>query len=533
MAETVPPGTPDEVRRQVARGPREPTVDPTVGIEVPHPPRRGTPPHRLVVLGDSVSHGFQSGAIYHTDISWPAIVARELGWAGYRYPDYGGPGGLPLNLELLLRRLEERFGSQPSIWETPLAGFAARAFMDEVEDYWERGPGSTAPLVDDYVHDLSVYGWDLRDVLSWTAASLEASIRRPRDSFLDQLVENANERAALRVYPRWSDDVRQQTLLDAAESLGADHGEDTDDGIETLVVFLGANNALPTVTDLTVSWSGPDFQDLAAKSRYTVWRPEHFAAELDLLVAAVDRIGARHVIWCTVPHVTIAPIARGIGRKVRPGSRYYPYYTRPWVHDDRFDPARDLHLTEEEARVVDAAIDLYNEAIEAVVRTARAGVGRPAAKDWYLLDVAGLLDRLATRRFITDPDARPPWWSPYPLPPALAALRPPPDSRFLSADGRGGRASGGLFSLDGVHPTTVGYGILAQEVMNVMSRAGVVFRDRAGAPRQAPVLVDVERLLRRDTLVLHPPQLVDAAMDVLGWVDEHLHWITRTLSWKS
>ena len=29
-------------------------------------------------------------------------------------------------------------------------------------------------------------------------------------------------------------------------------------------------------------------------------------------------------------------------------------------------------------------------------------------------------------------------------------------SRFLTADGRGGRATGGLFSLDGVHPTTVG-----------------------------------------------------------------------------
>ena len=28
----------------------------------------------------------------------------------FRFPRYGGPGGLPLNIELLLRTLEERFG---------------------------------------------------------------------------------------------------------------------------------------------------------------------------------------------------------------------------------------------------------------------------------------------------------------------------------------------------------------------------------------------------------------------------------------
>jgi hypothetical protein len=32
---------------------------------------------------------------------------------------------------------------------------------------------------------------------------------------------------------------------------------------------------------------------------------------------------ARHVIWGTVPHVTIVPIARGVKGKVRPGSRYF------------------------------------------------------------------------------------------------------------------------------------------------------------------------------------------------------------------
>ncbi|MBA2472586.1 MAG: hypothetical protein H0V41_10240, partial [Pseudonocardiales bacterium] len=86
--------------------------------------------------------------MYRTDLSYSAIVAYELGWAGLRFPRYGGPGGLPLNLELLMRELEQRFGAELNWWELPMALFRGRKFMDDVEDYWERGPRrvpSTAP----------------------------------------------------------------------------------------------------------------------------------------------------------------------------------------------------------------------------------------------------------------------------------------------------------------------------------------------------------------------------------------------------
>jgi hypothetical protein len=528
----VPPDAPDEVRARVnGAGARVPQFDPTLRIAVPPVDRRGTPPHRLVVLGDSLSHGLQSGAVYDTSMSWPAIVAHELGWQDrHRAPSYGGPGGLPLNMELLLRRLEERFGPRLDLWEVPRALFDVRAFMDDVEDYWERGAGRLPPHVNRYNHNLSVYGWDLRDVLSRTAETETAAIGRPNDALLDQLVENAGARAALRVYPHWDDQVSGQTLLQAAEALGREHDESTECGIETLVVFLGANNALQTVTRLRVSWSEADFRELDRKGRYTVWRPEHFRAELAELVAAVRRIGARHTIWCSVPHVTIAPIARGIGGKVRPGSRYFPFYARPWVRDARFDPSHDENLTEQDARAVDTAIDLYNDDIEQAVGDARRGrTGQP--RDWFFLDLAGHLDRLASRRYIEDPVARPTWWTPYPLPPALATLRPPPDSRFLVGDGRGGRRAGGLFSLDGVHPTTVGYGLIAQEIVTILEAAGVTFRNRSGQPRPGPVLVDFDRLLRRDTLVNRPPQNLDAALGVLGWTDDNFGWVRRALAW--
>src|SRR5215210_9528561 len=111
------PNTPAEVK--VSDEPREPVEDPTLGIlfEVD---REGTPRNRLVTIGDSLTHGFQSGAIFNTDLSWPMIIAREMGWQKFfRYPNYFGYGGLPLNVEFLIRGLEERLGDTTSWWESP------------------------------------------------------------------------------------------------------------------------------------------------------------------------------------------------------------------------------------------------------------------------------------------------------------------------------------------------------------------------------------------------------------------------------
>jgi hypothetical protein len=531
----VPADTPDEVRARAAGPPRVPVFDPTLGVPVART-ATGTPRHRIVALGDSLSHGFQSGAVFNTDLSVPAIIAYELGWLDrYRFPRYPGLGGLPLNLEFLLRDLSDRYGPDISGWELPGALLELRRFMDQVEDYWERGPGATAPVVAEINHPLAVFGWDLRDALVRTAALCQARISPPKDDLLDQLVEHAGERAALRVLPHWSPETSRLTAFGAARQLGAESGAGsgaaTDSGIETLVVFLGANNALGAVTRLQVVWSGPDYTDLDRKGAYTVWTPAHFTAELTQVVAEVRSIAARHVIWCTVPHVTIAPLAHGVGQaKAAPGSRYFPYYTRPWIDEQHFDPARDKHLTDRDARAVDTAIDLYNDAIQGVVHDARTGADG-TVRDWYLLDVAGLLDRLASRRYIEDPAARPSWWTPYPLPDALRALTPPPDSHFLTSGPGGGRATGGLFSLDGVHPTTVGYGLLAQEMINIMAAAGVAFQrpDGSQRPDAAAPVVDFDRLIRRDSLISAPPPNLDSSLTLLGRADDTLGWATRGL----
>jgi hypothetical protein len=252
-----------------------------------------------------------------------------------------------------------------------------------------------------------------------------------------------------------------------------------------------------------------------------VWKPSHFEAEFGLVVDEVKKIRARHVIWGTVPHVTIAPVTRGVGDKVLKGSRYFPYYTRPWIRDEDFDAKNDPCITGPQALAVDSAIDQYNDAIERAVRDARND-----GLDWYLLDVAGLLDRLAARRYIDDPLARPKWWTKYELPAELKVLSPTPDSRFFES-GPEGRTGGGLFSLDGVHPTTIGYGILAQELINVMQQhAGVEFHLGDGSTeRTGPVTVDFRRLIARDTLMSDPPRSLTSNVRMIGWIDQVLDGI--------
>ena len=93
-----------------------------------------------------------------------------------------------------------------------------------------------------------------------------------------------------------------------------------------------------------------------------------------------------------------------------------------------------------------------------------------------------------------------------------------------------GRVRGGLFSLDGVHPTTIAYGPRAQEFINVMQIAGVEVRyGDERTPRVGPVRVDFERLIRLDTLIADPPRSLTADLRVIGWLDETVDIVRRML----
>jgi hypothetical protein len=473
--------------------------DPRLGVPLATdapgaPPVPANPKHGLVTIGDSLTHGMSNAAVYDTDRSWPALVAAGLGLTDFTVPRYGGPlHGLPLNIEEILRQLEARFGDDLNLLENLSLPLVLREIVDRNEDYWERGEGSRPPRTDRRYENLGIYGWDVRDSLSYTAAraATRASVK-VADDFLGARPDHDNDIAAGSVLAPFGVDATQ---VRAASWFGRDGG------IDTLVVALGANNALRSVVDKASVWSAEGFGDLERKAAFNVWRPSHFAIEYAELVRSLSAIPARRVILGTVPHVTIAPIARGVnprkpGRKWREGSRYFPYYTDPWIDDESFNPGKHRHLTHQQARAIDSAIDQYNDTILDAVRHAR-GEGR----DWLVLDLCGLLDGLAHRRFATDRAAAAGNdWRGYELPAAIAHL----DSRFFRS-GKDGRTQGGLFGLDGVHPTTAGYGIIAKEVLDILAAEGVTTKP-----------VDFAALLAKDTLNARPPALLEQLLTMLG-----------------
>ncbi|WP_432523898.1 hypothetical protein [Kineococcus sp. SYSU DK006] len=470
---------------------RPPLDDPALGVDVPARPRRAWA-HRLVVVGDSLTQGFQHYAVHATDLSWPALVADRLG-ARFAHPVDRGPGGYPLNLELLARRVLGR--------PAPAGLVAGYRYLRQVERCYERplppGPGARH-------ENLGVWGWDLRDVLSRTADTERARVGPPGPS---PLVDDAQARAAVQVLSGARDRAgRALGPLEAAQELGADPG-----GIETLCVWLGSNNALGSVVRLDAVPSGPGFRDLTAKARYTVWTVEHFRAELELLAARVERVDADHVLWATVPHVTIPPVTRGLGGPLPGLPRYFRFYGRPWKSDRTFDPDRDRHLTGGQVWAVDLAVDEYNRALVQVVERARQ-----AGRDWRVVDQGAVLDRLAVRRN-DELEARPVEFPPWPLPAELRDL----DTRFFGTDEAGNRTRGGLFGLDGIHPTTCGYGIVAQEFTRAMHAAGVEFT--AGPD------LDFAALRRRDSLVRSPPPGLDAVLRRIDRWDQRLGVLRRWL----
>ena len=489
--------------------PRRPVEDPTLGVHLPAADG-AVPKHRLVVIGDSLSHGFKSLAVSDVELSYPAMLARALGWREFKAPSYQGPGGIPMSLEWLLRNLEREFGDEISgLIETAVAFGYIQRLLDQHEEYWERGAGSRIPRVPWINHNLSVYGWDLRDILSRDADRIRARVIEINDDLLMQMPQNADHTAALRVL----DSARNRrgdalTPLEAAAYMGEDGG------IETLIMWVGANNALPCVLNLNVKWTEDGrYADPAQKNRYTVWRPTHFAAELREVAEAVRRVDARHVLWGTIPHVTIAPLARGYGKR-DPKSAYFPFYGRPWVDEETFvkSPDRYPHFTHDEAQAVDRAIDAYNEAICAEVTAARE-----AGHDWRVVDISGVLDRMAFRRYLEVPAARPDWWTEYVLPKEFEkVLKFRPDTRFL-ASRKGKVLQGGLVSLDGVHPTTIGYSIVAHEFAQVMKGAGVAFAKD----------IDFTEAARSDTLLSDPLISLENSLEGLRRLDDRFALIGR------
>lgn len=436
---------------------------------------------KLFTIGDSPAQGFMSLAAARTDLSFSTLLAAKLGLRlgqDYRYPDWPADG-LPLNLETILRRLNGRYGSDIGglEWLTVLP--TINDVVDRTEDEYERGASAAdQPYSGDlpFFHNVAVTGFTAADAWLVTPALCKEELRLggangPSDDFL-QGPDRAGYRTALKVLnpslePAYDDFSQLRWLEHHARG----------EGVENLVLWLGANNALGTVTTLTINQTPRGLEPpphqrghLEREQRgWNLWHPDDFSAEYGELLKRVDAAMRDNttpdwqVFIGTVPLVTIAPLAKGVGETTivqRDGKDcvYYKYYTY-FPFEEPFARETGIQLTMQDALHIDDCIRAYNVSIKGLV----ADLNRRHRRECYqIVDVADALDQIAYKRNAGQPT--------YQFPDYFAYAYPPVNTKYYHANVDGRLVQGGLFSLDGVHPSAIGQGLIAYEFLKVLTQ---------------------------------------------------------------
>lgn len=470
---------------------------------------------KVVAIGDSLTQGFLSGSISKSHLSYPALIAECLGDKDFKTPNFAGAGGLPLNIEALLHRLAKRYGSRLDWLEAVPAALTVRSFMDNAEDYWERGDGSQRSSSGPLHHNLAVWGFQFGDSDTLSEAVCRSHIAPPRDQPLQQIPESSQYRTARRTLnPSFSPQYQSLTQIGVAQQIAQT------EGIDNLIYWMGGNHCLGTVARLNIKESTEtELDKLAHERQANLWRPQDFKRILQRVADKIDRIGAKNVFIANVPHVTIPPISRGVTPGAAPGkgqdtNGYFEYYTHFWIWDSHFNPDRHPHLTKADIRKIDAVVDNYNQLLH----------NEAQKRGWHLVDIATVLDRLAFRRQQGK--------ATYPFPPDLvAALKANPktkdrvladgtvllDTRYPRIDQHKNdprsQYKGGLFSLDGIHPSTIGYGLVAHEFLKVMQQ---VWSAQGESMNLKPL--DWPQIVAADSLAMESPPNLANLRDTLGFL---------------
>ncbi|MCG8372360.1 MAG: hypothetical protein MI700_02450 [Balneolales bacterium] len=452
--------------------------------------------HKLVVVGDSLAQGFQNGGIYRTDINFPSFIIRGFDPSPeFNQPVFTAQAGIPLNLEVILRGLSDDFGDEITWDEYPAALSHTFSTLKRIKKYWEGGFKDLSIDRDSPYHNQAVWGLSINDTWMLNEKNSREFIQENKERFsvFGLLPEHAKYTTTrLVLNPRLTSELEERSQLQNAKAL-AENG-----GIENLIVCIGHNNALGSIINLSLRWSEEeDLETFMAFRKHSIYRPEHFELEYRKLAAKVEEIGARRVFVPTIPYPTIPPILRGVNSEFSSNHLgYFDYYTRFWIWDEDFNPEKHPHLTKDEAIQIDFTVDEYNSIIRKVARE----------HGWHVVPMAKNVASMAQRRLGGE------LLRSYPKE-FIHALKKNPDTRYM-VNGENQTTlttdfvrtkkdsnqiyKGGIFSLDGLHPTTIGYGLMANTYRVVMEKAGVSF--------QKPM--DWDLVIKEDSLITHPPVLL-------------------------
>ena len=474
---------------------------------------------KLVAIGDSITQGVMSGAISRTELSYPALIAKAMGLTVRKPGDekknsdnefwvpYFPGSGIPINIEKLLQTMECKLGSDIEWTEMIKGGTFIHQFVNELERLYEEGTKSDSACETRVYHNLAVTGFRVFDSFRVHTHYCSKHIES-KDNFL-QLPSAPTYRIAQRVLNPGKVSHRNcWTQIDNLRYLN----ECKEKGpIENLILFLGANDCLQTVTTLKMKDMEDETGEVSVdpeerREKYNLTSTDAFEADYRRMVRQISDVISldTKVFVGTVPHVTIPPVTRGISEKKDSDSslKYYPLYG-PFFADPTKASLLEKSLTRDEVKLIDKRVGDFNETIRKVIEEV------PDKGKWHIVDICGMLDALAVKRqdMMDDPGK--------PLQKFLKKrdmsnhrllsddLKPTPSVlRFGACDNR--RTTGGLFSLDCIHPTTIGYGLIAEEFLRVMNTFCV-----KGVESNKNLCLDWGCIIEQDTLIQDPPKLWD------------------------
>ncbi len=449
--------------------------------------------HKLVVLGDSITQGFQSSAIYRTDFSFPAMLASALDPEfEFRQARFSVRGGIPINLEFILRTLERERREQLDWRRYPVAISEVYSSIRKTKQYWEGNPEALLRDEQAPYHNQSVWGLNISDVWNITDSISRdyienSTVKYSVFNFLPDHALYTTARCILN--PSGEKKRTHKSMLDNIAEL-ADDG-----GIENLIIHLGSNHIVGAITKLDLIWSeASEIEMLPFQRKYTVLRPEHFKANYESLASSISRLNVKNVIVATIPYVTTPPVIQGIsGDSEDQNFIYQDYYTHFWQNKEEFTPDLHRHLTKDQAIQLDIAVDEFNQ----IIKETADKMG------WILVDVnraVTLMDyrRHKGRQATLFPQGLHDALKIFPETSYLGGLHQKCflDTRYLEADTETNRIiSGGIFSLDGLHPTTIGYGLIADVFYQEMKSSGIRFQSELNWPK----------IVENDSLIMNPP----------------------------
>ncbi|SEH62561.1 hypothetical protein [Magnetospirillum fulvum] len=406
----------------------------------------------LMAIGDSLYQGVRSMTI-KTDLcrtSTPAQVAAALGETEFASPDPGNPMIID----------PERWLKDPHKLGRELAEYAA---------YWQKEPGSPHGLA--CFDNVSVAGSEVWHLYDFTATQGQAQAR-------EEFAKLGGAPLSLSTIgkvdlSRMIYGINSRFVLNPGNL--PDHAEKTQIGWvaerkpRRLLVNIGSNNGLWDMCLKGDPKAGLYFGKPGGSDPDDYSQIEALAEALDSLPPEVETIYFNSLgrPRCVA---NLMPNPDNVEWATHPGEAYFESY------ENRFalSPAYNL-LSAEQMSALDQRVAQANARIAEILTK---GITRHRLA---FVDFFGLLTDKDAKHW---GDSRATW----------AANHRISNNTFQSGL-LGGFAHGGLFGLDGMHPTTVGYGIVAQRVLDVIAQTET-------SPSQA-AKVDLDALCREDWLIQH------------------------------